>query len=157
MKRQEIDVRVRSAAPPRAVFALLRDSATWPNWSPIDTFELVRATDDGVGEIRIFRTKRWSGTVVNREQVLDLVPDKSYSYTTLSGLPIRDYRADVELTPDGDGTRIRWHSTFLPKVPATGAALRRTLAAFIDRAAHGLATHAATTIPPDTPTTHPVP
>lgn len=30
----------------------------------------------------------------------------------LSGLPVRDYRAEVMLRPAGRGTDIRWRSTF---------------------------------------------
>ena len=42
MGRQKIDITVPSAAPPAAVFALLADGASWPAWSPIDSFELER-------------------------------------------------------------------------------------------------------------------
>ena len=33
---------------------------------------------------------------------------------------MRDYRADVDLSPDGSGTVIRWASSFEPKIPGTG-------------------------------------
>ena len=52
---------------------------------------------------------------------------------------IRDYHADVTLTPDGDGTHIRWHSTFRPRVPATGWLIRRTLQRFVADTAERLA------------------
>lgn len=28
------------------------------------------------------------------------------------GMPVRNYRAEVTLTPEGDGTRIRWAATW---------------------------------------------
>ncbi|MQA04842.1 MAG: SRPBCC family protein [Streptosporangiales bacterium] len=150
MRRQEIDVRVHTAATPATVYALLRAGASWPTWSPVDSYESETPVDgdpDAAGAIRVFRTKRWSGTVVNREQVLELVPNERVSYTTLSGLPIRDYRADITLTPDTNGTAIHWHSTFYPKLPGTGGMLKRTLGTFIETTARGLAAHAARNTP----------
>ncbi|MBE1489900.1 SRPBCC family protein [Plantactinospora soyae] len=142
MGRQQIDVRVRSAASPAAVHALLRDGAGWPTWSPIDSFELERPGPDepeGVGAIRIFRT----GRTTSRERVVERVPDRRFSYELLSGLPIRDYRADVDLTPDDGGTLIRWRSSFSATVPGTGWIYRRALGRFIRQTAEGLASHAA--------------
>ena len=38
---QDIDIRATADASPDAVWRLLDDSATWPDWTPIDSFELV--------------------------------------------------------------------------------------------------------------------
>ncbi len=142
MRVQKIDVKAVSAAPPGAVYALLRDGATWPTWSPIGSFSLDREGEDereGLGAIRIFRT----GRTRSCERIVELVPDRRFSYALLSGLPIRDYRADVDLEPGGEGTTIRWHSTFRAKVPGTGWLYRLVLTNFIARTARGLAEHAA--------------
>lgn len=140
-----IDVTVESAADPAAVYALLRAGETWPTWSPITSFEMVRPAPapDGVGQIHIFHTKQVLNTVHSREEVVELVPDRRFSYTLLHGLPLKNYRADVDLTPTATGTSIRWHSTFSPAVPGTGWFYRAVLAAFIARCARGLAAHAA--------------
>ncbi|MEO7195974.1 MAG: SRPBCC family protein, partial [Pseudonocardiaceae bacterium] len=103
-----VDVQVHTRAEPAAVYALLRDGASWPRWGPIDSFQLERAGEresEGVGAIRIFR----KGKVPGRDQVAELIPDRRFSYLHLSGLPVRDYRADVDLEPIEGGTRIRWH------------------------------------------------
>jgi len=96
-----IDVRVSTTAEPRAIYELLCDGATWPTWSPLGSFELTRPGADareGVGAIRVFRT----GRVTTTERVAELVPDRRFSYELVSGLAIRDYRADVDLhTSDG--------------------------------------------------------
>jgi len=141
-----IDVTVESAADPAAVYALLRAGETWPTWSPITSFEMVRPAPapDGVGQIHIFHTKQALGTVHSREEVVELVPNRRFSYTLLHGLPLKDYRADVDLTPSATGTSIRWHSTFHAAIPGTGWFYRAVLAAFIARCARGLAAHAAT-------------
>ena len=41
----------------------------------------------------------------------------------LRGQPVRNYRADVRLTPDGAGTLIVWGATFEPLIPGTGRLL----------------------------------
>jgi hypothetical protein len=126
---------------------LLRAGDTWPTWSPITSFELEQPADDepeGVGAIRIFRTVQpLRNVTTSRERLVELVPERRLSYVLLSGLPLRNYRADVDLTPHGTGTTIRWHSTFDPAVPGSGWLYRAILDAFIRRCAQGLATHAA--------------
>ncbi|HKN97746.1 MAG TPA: SRPBCC family protein [Pseudonocardiaceae bacterium] len=141
MPANRIDVRVPTTARPRDLYALLRDGATWPVWSPIGSFELRRPAADepeGVGAIRVFRTGRHTSV----ERIAELVPDRRLSYELVSGLAIRDYRADIDLEPDGDTTTIHWHSAFRPKVPGTGWLYARTLTRFIRRCAEGLAEYA---------------
>lgn len=98
-------------APPEAVFAPLLDRSTWPTWSGHDSFELVRPGAAGsydVGSVGLLR----SGRRVMREEIVEVIADRRVSYTLLDGLPLRGYRADVDLTPTTDGTEVRWHSTF---------------------------------------------
>jgi hypothetical protein len=136
-----IDVRVSTTAEPGAIYELLRDGATWPTWSPLGSFELTRPGADareGVGAIRVFRT----GRVTITERVAELVPDRRFSYELVSGLAIRDYRADVDLHTEDGVTTIHWHSSFRPKVPGSGWLYRWSLSRFIGRCALGLATAA---------------
>jgi len=138
-----IDKTATTSADPAVVYALLRDGATWPEWSGLGSFELERPGRDepeGLGAIRVFRT----GRVTNREEIVELVPNRRFSYVQLSGLAIRGYRADVDLEPGEDGTVIRWRSSFRPKVPGTGWLYRRALSRFIEHTVEGLAGRAAT-------------
>lgn len=140
---QRIDVTATTTAPAGAVYALLRDGATWPVWSPLGSFELEAPGPEGgesLGAIRIFRTGRFT----SRERIVELVPDRRFSYALLSGLAIKGYRADVDLTEGPDGTTIRWHSSFEAKVPGFGGFYRRMLQKFLQRCADGLARAAAT-------------
>ena len=69
MPSQDIRVSATTPASPETVYALLRDGASWPEWSPLGSFELERPAGDepeGVGAIRIFRT----GRVTSREQIV---------------------------------------------------------------------------------------
>jgi hypothetical protein len=109
-----------SRADPGKVFGLLKDPVTWPLWSMFVSGELQRPGRGdrlGVGAIRVFRTR----TTRTEEEVVELVADRRLSYVLLSGMPFRDYRADVDLAPLPEGgTSIRWESSFYAKYPGTG-------------------------------------
>ena len=78
--------------------------------------------------MRSFRRKR----VAPRKRVTDFDPPWRLGYDFLSGLPIRDYHAEVTLAPQDGGTHIHWHSTFDAKVPGTGWLVRRSLLRFFE-------------------------
>jgi hypothetical protein len=142
MGRRHIEVTAHSHAARDVVFVLLADGTTWPRWSPIESFELERPGDpppEGPGAIRIFRR----GRTIGRDQIVEVVPGRRFGYASLSGLPVRDYRAHVDLEPQANGTTIRWQASFLPVVPGTGWLLERGLRRFLDQCAQGLAEHSA--------------
>jgi Polyketide cyclase / dehydrase and lipid transport len=141
MRRRHIEVTTHSEAAPNAVFALLADGNTWPIWSPIESFELEREGNpppEGPGAIRVFRR----GRTVGRDQLVDVAPAVRFVYASLSGLPVRDYLAEVELTAVVGGTDVEWQASFLPKMPGTGWILERGLRRFLDQCARGLARYA---------------
>ncbi|MEY2421028.1 MAG: hypothetical protein QOI95_1095 [Acidimicrobiaceae bacterium] len=142
MRKQVIDKQATTTANADHVFALLIDGSTWPDWSGIGSFVLEQAGDDGgesLNAIRAFRT----GRTTSRERIVELVPNRRFSYALLTGLPLKDYRADIDLTPRDGGTQIRWRSTFFPKWRGTGWIYRLALGKFIRDAVNGLADHAA--------------
>ena len=141
-KRVTFSVSAWSPARPGAVYDLLCAGATWPEWSPIGAFRLEREGSDGgesLGAIRVFTT----GTVASREELVGFRPGRAFSYSALSGLPIRSHRADVELSERDGGTAISWREDFRAKLPGTGWALEWFLRRFVQRCADGLARHAA--------------
>ncbi len=129
----ELDAEATSRAAPERVWALLADVRTWPEWADFD--DAAVESGEGAGEIRSFRR----GRTRTRERVTDFDPPRRLGYDHLSGLPIRDYHSDVTLTPQDDGTHIRWHSTFNAKVPGTGRLIRSRLQAFVADTAERLA------------------
>lgn len=132
-----IDVTKTTRADAASVYALLADGATWPEWSPIDDFELVEpgaGTPEGLGAVRLFTTGRHK----SRERVVECQPGECFAYALEKGLPLRDYTAVVTLRPAADGTAITWRSTFRPKVPGTGWIYRLALGKFIERMVDGL-------------------
>ena len=142
MARQRIEHRATTTADPATVYALLRDGATWPEWAPIDSFELEREGADapeGVGAVRVLR----SGRVTGRDTISELVENRRFAYTNASSLPVKDYRGTVDLDPLPDGrTAITWVSEFDPKLPGTGALVRRGLDGFVAKLVNGLAARA---------------
>jgi hypothetical protein len=147
MARQHVEAIGWSPAPPSAVYNLLVDVATWPTWSGHKRTELVERGEgdgDGVRAVRILER----GGVRSREQVVELVTDRRLGYVLLSGLPLRDYRANVDLAPERGGTAIRWSSDFSAKVPGTGRLFRLALGRFIATAVESLAARAAAVAAP---------
>jgi Polyketide cyclase / dehydrase and lipid transport len=143
MAEQVIDRTATTSGEPEAVYALLADGATWPEWSPIGSFDLVDPGDgspEGLGAVRLFTTGRHR----SRERVVEREPGRRFAYVLEAGLALRGYKAVVSLSPSpGGGTTIDWHSTFRPKVPGTGALYRRELGRFIGETVDGLARAAA--------------
>jgi Polyketide cyclase / dehydrase and lipid transport len=146
-RRIHIDVGAHTRAASDAVFALLVDGGTWPDWSPIEDFELEQPGDSstGVGEIRVFR----KGRLIGRDQVVEVVPKRRLAYVSLSGPPVRDYRAEIELQAVAQGTAIRWRASFLPRFPLTGRLVERGLRSFLDECVQGLAAYAERTMVPE--------
>ena len=135
----KVSAQAQSKAPPSAVFALLRDGASWPEWTIFDAFELVQPGEGGpggVGEIHVFSTALTRA----REEIVELVPDRRLSYILLFGFPIKDYRADVDLSAREDGgTSIAWRAAFNPKYPGTGWFYRLFMTAVLKKIAADLA------------------
>jgi hypothetical protein len=139
MRIQRVAAEATSQAAPDAVWPLLADRSTWPTWSPLDSYAGERpgqdGMPDGLGGIARFVT----GRHCSREEIVEREPPRRLSYTLLSGLPLRDYRAVVELSPAGAGTRIRWSATFVPHRPGTGWIYRLALTRVFRGMVSGLA------------------
>ena len=139
-RQQIIDIRGTTEASPAAVWRLLGDSSTWPAWTPIESVALDRPGGaDGLGEIRTFKTGRY----LVREEIVERQPERRLSYELLSGLPVRDYRATIDLTPQPQGTEIHWRTTFTATIPGSGWLYRWGLAKRTREFVDGLAKHSA--------------
>jgi uncharacterized protein YndB with AHSA1/START domain len=110
------------AAPPETVFEVLTDHRGYVDITPVRKVEMEREGEpapNGVGAIRVLRSV---GPPL-REEVLAYESPSRFSYTVLSGLPVRDHVGTVELTPNGTGTKVvyavRTHAT----VPVVGWAV----------------------------------
>ena len=98
-------------APIDVVWGLLADARNYQRWAAMRSSALEKtgeSTEDGVGAIRRFGT--WP--IFSREEVVEFNPPHKLSYVLLSGLPVVNYRADVDLRDDSAGTAIRWSASF---------------------------------------------
>ncbi len=142
--RFSYEARATSVAPVDAVWPLIGEAHRWKEWSFLDRTDLVRVgtpLPNGVGAVRRFTNHG----VGSREEVVVWDPPHHLGYAILSGFPVRHYRADVVLSPDGPdgtGTLISWSGTFDEKVPGTGRILERVLDKLMNRFATELATYA---------------
>ena len=139
--RWSVEARARSSAPPGQVWPLLGEAGRWKEWSFLTGTGLERTGDpppDGVGAVRRF-TRFGIGS---REEVVAWDPPHHLGYIMLTGFPVRNYRADVILAPDGSGTAVTWSATFDEKIPATGHLMRVVLVRMVSGFASGLAAYA---------------
>jgi hypothetical protein len=116
------------------VWPLVGEAARWKEWSWMTRTFLLRPGQpdpDGVGALRRFAV----GPSGSREEVVEWDPPHHLGYIAVSGLPVRRYRADVDLRTDGDGTLVTWRGSFDTLVPGTGAPMRLILR----RMTHGFA------------------
>jgi uncharacterized protein YndB with AHSA1/START domain len=136
---QAISVETRSAADRERVWALLADTSSWACWAAFDEAGLEQEgtpESEGVGAIRRFRT----GRRITRERVVVFEPPERFAYELLSGIPIRDYRAEVTLRPAEDGgTIIAWNSSFRGPFPIPAGLVKPKLEGFIRQTAEALA------------------
>ena len=143
MKQHTITATRHTPAAPEAVWELLADSATWPDWSPVRVMTIERSAPDGgdgVGAIRVLDT----ALATSREEVLELVAPHRFRYRMLSGLPLTDYVGTVTITPgDGAETTITWSSTFCSPGGVRGWLWSRFIKAAVTSYCRGLARHAA--------------
>ena len=112
------------AAPPEAVFEVLTDHASYSELTPLRKSELERegeADVNGVGAIR----KLTAVGPPMREEVIAYEAPSRFSYTVLSGLPVRDHVGTVELAPNGGGTRMVYAVQTQPTLPARRLRRRR--------------------------------
>jgi hypothetical protein len=128
----------RSDAPAAEVWPLIGEARRWKEWSFLTRSELERSGDpvpDGIGALRRF--SRYG--IGSREEVVAWDPPRHLGYAIVQGFPVRNYRADVQLTPDGSGTLITWSATFDEKFPGSG----RLMVSVVNRLIRGFATDAA--------------
>jgi uncharacterized protein YndB with AHSA1/START domain len=111
------------AAPPETVFEVLTDHRRYSELTPLRKSVLEREGEpapNGVGAIR----KLTAVGPALREEVIAYEQPSRFSYTLLSGLPVRDHVGTVELTPNGGGgTKMVYAVKTQPTVPVVGAAV----------------------------------
>ena len=125
----------RISAPPEVVFRVLTDHRRYAELTPLRRSELEREGEPAPNGLGAIRALHLVGPPV-REEVIAYEPPRRFSYTVLSGLPVRDHVVTVELEPDTDGTRLVYAVRTQPTLPLSGpvvlAVLRRAVQQIVD-------------------------
>lgn len=112
----------RIAAPPQTVFDVLTEHHLYAKITPMRKSVLEREGEpppNGVGAVRVLTSL---GPPL-REEVIAYQPPSRFAYKLLSGAPVRDHVGTVELSPDGEGTKMVYAVRTVPTLPLAGAAV----------------------------------
>lgn len=122
-------------APAETVFAVLTDHARYADLTPLRGSELEREGSpdpNGTGAIR----KLTAVGPALREEVIAYEPPHRFSYTVLSGIPVRDHVGTVELSEQDGRTKMVYAVRTHPTIPVVGfavvAAVKQGVKALID-------------------------
>ena len=128
-------------APVEAVFDTYTDHVGWADWGGLPAASLDKEGDpppNGTGCVRVFGPPAFAAY----EEILEFTRPKRMTYRVLrGGIPIKNHFGEVDFEAEGEGTRIRWHAQFDPKIPGTGALIRIGLTRFFRGVLDGLAEH----------------
>lgn len=117
MNKLHVEADGTARAEPATVWALISDATRYPEWGPWSAAKYQcpgDASPHGAGAVYWLRSSRrkylrYATTV---EKILEAEEGRHLAYTVIGGIPVRNYRADVTLTPVADGTHIRWAATW---------------------------------------------
>jgi uncharacterized protein YndB with AHSA1/START domain len=129
-------------AAPETVWALVADARRYPDWGPWREGRYQRAGDEsetGRGAVQVLISARrvYGRRGVSVEQIAVAEPPRRLVYEVIGGLPVRNYRGQVTLTPVQDGTHVHWQGDWDSTL--AGRIVHRTLRDFFPEMLAGLA------------------
>jgi uncharacterized protein YndB with AHSA1/START domain len=141
VSRLHVEAERTARATPQAVWALVSDANRYPEWGPWSAAAYQRPGDDsprGPGAVQWLRSahRAYLRRPTSIEKVLEVEEDRRLVYTVIGGIPVRNYLAEVTLTPVADGTRIRWAATW--DTTLAGRLVQRGLRKFYPQMMAGL-------------------
>jgi len=118
-------LRVRAVATtpatPQALWALVADATSYADWGPWNASGYEDPAARGEGALRWMRYGR--RTTV--ERILEIEEGRRLVYNVERGIPVRNYRAVVELTSTDGGTHVDWSAEW--DATLLGRAVQRKL------------------------------
>jgi uncharacterized protein YndB with AHSA1/START domain len=135
--RRRYEIRRTFRAAPEEVWRLVSDHESYRDWTALTRSYLEEEGHphrDGVGALRYLGV----GRIGSRERVVEFDPPRRLAYTIESGVPVRDFLAEVVLEPaPGGGTELTWSGGFTSAPPGLGpillVGLRTAVADFVRR------------------------
>jgi uncharacterized protein YndB with AHSA1/START domain len=142
MSQLHVEAEQTANASPEAVWALVSDATRYPEWGPWRAAGYRQPGDDsprGPGAVQWLTSSRraYLRYVTSVERILEAEAGRRLAYTVIGGIPVRNYRAEVTLTPAEGGTRIRWEASWDPTL--AGRIVLRSLRTLYPEIVAGLA------------------
>ncbi len=112
MGRLHVEAEGTTSADVETVWALVSDANTYAKWGPWNDggYGPSGKGPSQPGSIQWFTFGRRTTSV---EKILEVDAPSRISYTVLRGIPVKNYRAEITLTPNvPSGTSIRWVATW---------------------------------------------
>lgn len=111
MTQLHVEAEGTAGAAPQVVWALIADARSYCEWGPWSASGYQCPDDEAPGRAGAIRWLRY-GRTTTVEKVLEVEDGRRMAYTVVTGIPVRNYRAEVSLTPTAAGTRIRWAASW---------------------------------------------
>jgi uncharacterized protein YndB with AHSA1/START domain len=111
MSQLRVQAEGTTSADVETVWSLVADANSYPQWGPWNDggYRPAGAGPSREGSIQWFRYGR---RTVSVEEVLEVDQPRRLVYRVVSGLPVRNYHAEVTLIPTPGGTTIHWAATW---------------------------------------------
>ena len=106
MKKISVGAQGDSKAARSEVWSLVANANHYPKWGPWSEggYEPEHPGPSQPGMHQWFKY----GRTTSREQILDVREGTNVVYTVTGGIPVKNYRAVIELTDNAVGTHISW-------------------------------------------------
>jgi uncharacterized protein YndB with AHSA1/START domain len=130
MRKLGVAAEQTAQATPEAVWELVSDATRYPQWGPWSAGAYQQPGDEspgGAGAVYWLRSshRAYLRHATSVEKILEADEGRRLAYTVIGGIPVRNYRAELTITPAPDGTRVRWAATW--DATLAGRIVRRTL------------------------------
>jgi uncharacterized protein YndB with AHSA1/START domain len=117
MSQLRVQAEQTARTTPDVLWALVSDATRYPQWGPWSAAGYQQPGDTsarGPGAVQWLRSSRraYLRYVTTIEKILVTEEPRRLAYTVIGGIPVRNYRAEITLTPTADGTHIRWAATW---------------------------------------------
>src|SRR6516162_6217069 len=102
MRQLYVEAEGVTRADPEVVWSLVADANSYPSWGPWNDggYQPAHEGPSRKGSVQWFRYGRRTTTV---EEILEADEPRRLVYTIVRGIPVRNYRAEVTLTPTAPG------------------------------------------------------
>ena len=118
MEKLQVEAEQTAKATPETVWAIISDPTQYPQFGPWSAAGYRNNDGDPppgtVGNVYWLKSSRrtYLRYATSVEKILELNEGRSLAYTVVGGIPVKNYRAEITLTPVDGGTHIRWAATW---------------------------------------------